>query len=476
MSTDRMLASIADNTGMLDACQLLIRKNNEDDREVMSWVDEQCYQRKVDLRSFLYEVQQVVSIFQPGQENDEYYLTLGLEVGASDKEIKESYRELCLRYHPDTTTLNADDAATAFIEVNKAYQVLRNNNDGGQKHSIPSAPSSPHWRQENKTNPVSVTKKRRNIFWFSSLTLLMIVVSILAARSYQKKAMITGLQLHQAAFIPPNSDFEVEVKETPLKDNSALALAKADKVEKVAVNVGGAKIPGEELPKTEAITIAEKVSEVSLVSPEEAVEKNPEEIVAEELVVREKKSDGKSLEPAQSVPAGKILDKPEVIIVVKDSKKAKKLFEHSPLSEVSVPVAVPPIEVAEPEPTPEKVHAVMQSKIEHFLKNYIAAYENKDLETFSSFFDEYATENGKAINSVFPTYIELFTAAGEIIFDISILKWTKKQSNVEMDGRFTIRIHYKDGKKVKGNGNISFVFKDLQPELLIKAMAYKFDK
>jgi DnaJ-domain-containing protein 1 len=474
-STDRMLASIADNTGMLGACQLLLRKNNEDDREVLSWVDEQCYQRKVDLRNFLYEVQQVVSIFQPDQENDEYYLALGLEIGAGEKEIKEAYRELCLRYHPDTTTLSDDEAATAFIEVNEAYRVLRNNVEKGRKHVIRPTPS-PHWSQENKTNTVSASKKRRNIFWFSSLTFLMIVSSILAARSYQKKAMITGLQLHQAAFIPPNSDSELEVKKTPEKNEPALALTNVGT--EIAVNVEPAKISDKKLLKAKVVTIVEKVSEVPLASVVEAVETIPEEVSAEEIVVKEEKRDEKNSESAHSVSAGKSLDKPEVVIVVKDSKKSKKIFEQRSLLEVSVPAAAfaLPIDVAVPEPTPEEVHVVKQSQIEQFLKNYVAAYEKKDLQTFSSFFDENATENGKAINSVFPTYIELFAAAGEIIFDISILKWSENQENVEMDGRFAIRIHYKDGKKVKGTGTISFLLKDLQPEFLIKEMTYQFDK
>ena len=61
ISTDRMLAYIADNTGMLTVCRLLVKKNNEDDRETISWVDEQCHQKQVDVRNFLYEIQQVLS-------------------------------------------------------------------------------------------------------------------------------------------------------------------------------------------------------------------------------------------------------------------------------------------------------------------------------------------------------------------------------------------------------------------------------
>ena len=54
----------------------------------------------------------------------EYYEVLGVSKGASDMDIKKSYRKLAMEYHPDR---NQGDPAAAekFKEVQEAYSVLR---------------------------------------------------------------------------------------------------------------------------------------------------------------------------------------------------------------------------------------------------------------------------------------------------------------------------------------------------------------
>ncbi len=52
----------------------------------------------------------------------DYYEILGLERGASDEDIKRSFRKLAQRWHPDVNT--DPDADERFKEINEAYQVL----------------------------------------------------------------------------------------------------------------------------------------------------------------------------------------------------------------------------------------------------------------------------------------------------------------------------------------------------------------
>ena len=56
-------------------------------------------------------------------EYKDYYKILGVSRNASKDDIKQAYRKLARKYHPDVS--KAADAEARFKEVNEAHEVLK---------------------------------------------------------------------------------------------------------------------------------------------------------------------------------------------------------------------------------------------------------------------------------------------------------------------------------------------------------------
>lgn len=447
-STEAMITFVADNNGMLAACKLLAEKNTEDDDEFISWVDEQCYTRQIDVRDFLYVVNQVLSIFHPKQEYDEHYGVLDLEVGATEEEIKEAFRKLSRRYHPDTASLEGASDTEKFTEINKAYRALLNRETEEQDIVQPQE-SNGHWRAENKRHRGELVKKK-NILLFVALTLGMIVISFFAARGYQQKAMITGLQRSHVVFVPSASKVE-EVVEKTREDHSVESVEPVKLADELSEPVR--EIGSEPVAKTRGAEILEAAVTV------DGSEAQEEQEVLEET---------KKLDSSPSVIIKIEKAKPLPVLSVKED--APKKEEHSR------PTALESQEKESVIPSPEEIKKETQKRIDSFLAAYIRSYERKDLPAFSSFFDLKATENGDPLEDILPAYTELFQQAETISLAVSMHKWQQKQENISVDGRFTIHITYKNSNKVQGEGDIRFLLADVNMQLSIKDITYHFDK
>ena len=57
-----------------------------------------------------------------------YYKILGVDENASNHELRKAFCKLSIELHPDTTSLERDDAKNRFQEVLEAYETLNNSN------------------------------------------------------------------------------------------------------------------------------------------------------------------------------------------------------------------------------------------------------------------------------------------------------------------------------------------------------------
>ena len=57
-----------------------------------------------------------------------YYKILGVDENASNHELRKAFCKLSIELHPDTTSLEKEDAKSKFQEVLEAYENLNNSN------------------------------------------------------------------------------------------------------------------------------------------------------------------------------------------------------------------------------------------------------------------------------------------------------------------------------------------------------------
>lgn len=74
----------------------------------------------------------------------DYYRELGLAPGASQDEIKKSFRALALKYHPDKNK-NSEESKQKFMKVVEAYEVLSNEQARKKYDQNPSSAPGHAW-------------------------------------------------------------------------------------------------------------------------------------------------------------------------------------------------------------------------------------------------------------------------------------------------------------------------------------------
>lgn len=94
------------------------------------------------------------------------YEILGIPNNATDAEVKDAYRKLAKKYHPDNYN-NAPDiaevAAEKMREVNEAYNdIMKNRKSGGSSYSASSSSSSSAYSSASSSSGSSYSGQSRN--------------------------------------------------------------------------------------------------------------------------------------------------------------------------------------------------------------------------------------------------------------------------------------------------------------------------
>ncbi|WP_438347736.1 DnaJ domain-containing protein [Paenibacillus sp. FA6] len=80
-----------------------------------------------------------------------YYHVLGIGREAQAAEIKQAYRQLAKRYHPDTNQ-GSEEATERFKQIHEAYEVL-SNESSRQEYDARSSSTNSQQSQQHKNAP-----------------------------------------------------------------------------------------------------------------------------------------------------------------------------------------------------------------------------------------------------------------------------------------------------------------------------------
>ena len=100
------------------------------------------------------------------------YEGLGVKPGASQEEIKSAYRKLVKQYHPDQYVDNPlkDLAQEKLVEVNKAYEMLKNNGGSGSYTSSSNGYNSNNNESNTYSNNTAIYSEIRSLIQMRNIS------------------------------------------------------------------------------------------------------------------------------------------------------------------------------------------------------------------------------------------------------------------------------------------------------------------
>ncbi len=115
-------------------------------------------------------------------------------------------------------------------------------------------------------------------------------------------------------------------------------------------------------------------------------------------------------------------------------------------------------------------------RLRSFLFLYCRAYESKDLDKFSAFFANDATENNRAFHEFLPRYRRNFERIKTFTYRIDLDSYTldNDTSNIKVKGKYFIQYLLNGGTWKENNGIISMELIESGDSYLVKRLNYSY--
>jgi len=493
-STEELIIFVAGSDNMLAFCRQLMDRFDRDPRDpLIREADTVCAAHGILPGLFFAEVRKVLlalNRFHDAGRN--HYAVLDLPAGASRMEVKNAYRRLSKKYHPDGME-GAGDGGRRFMEISGAYHALMAGFD--RERNVKTLP----WRKKKGHGPVSSRHRSRNLFvgLMLALVLVLIAITIFLSVGYNRKAVISQLEMNMAGLgraegpaVPATGEEEQG------GDNARATAGEEESAPEVSRPEKPAGQPADSLaeshPPVAPGFIPGRRAEAASPEPVKGLRQTME--VGSEVVTGQARTEKES-------PAGQTENREtpqDRVVAVKEAKP-----EPLPAAETRSPAVngerlagagnkaeqpggqvvffreesgmTPP----EPEGAAEAEQAPARDRakeIDEFIDRYTRRYSSRELIPFLALFTDNATENGQALAKITEQYRSLFAHTQNIRLAVLNLGWSREGDGFEARGDFRATYLYADGRSREHNGEITFHLVDDQGEMKISALEYVFLK
>ena len=516
-STEELIFFIAQDDAITLACSELQSKIARNNKTEIKKISSLCQRHHISLAYLTRELNHIQNIFAPQKNISNNHKILGLQAGANITEVKQSYRKLSIKYHPDTSNKNN---TSKFIEITKAYQRIINNADK-EENNAPPFPSA--WRPRKNTPPPPQQRKKKYLYLFSLITGVIILVIVSISINYQKRAMLKNISKISPTSSPvkPLTESAPAIVEDHSTEDYVFDESSTPAVQPHLIEMEQrpllptSKISGQlshQVPPDDRAFVPltpESMSHVQFLVPDIQTEaeaknsrtassffdnqfNNEESSTQEADYVEEAKSIVRAEEEhndlfsdilEQEQPAEeKIKTTTPAVVVIQQNPKQKKTSSLFSGARYHKAIVVKPKErkirkkkLPVPDTEQSTPNISIQQSLREFIQSYTAVYMSRNIAKFFLLFAEGALENGVPFSKIHHKYKQLFNATQSIDYSIDLLGTDIRDEGVSLTCRFKVQLVYTSKKTTSNTGTITFFLVKVKGRYKIKALSYHLD-
>jgi curved DNA-binding protein CbpA len=529
-STEELIIFVAGRDNMLAFCRQLIERFDRDPHDRMiREADAVCAAHGILPGALFLEIRKVLLALNKFHDaGRDHYAVLDLPAGASRMEVKNAYRRLSKKYHPDGTE-GAADGGRRFMEIAGAYHALMLGfHREKDQQRLP-------WRKKSRRDSAHSPRRSRNVFFGLLLALVVVLtgISVFLSAGYNRKAVISQFQTNlpdrgrqeepavlpaeagnaaygeaPAAALAPVAEAEEEqaVKEFvqreewagPEADSLADAHGSAarDAVPVEDADAGGSNsapadrdgsadpavlasaTPVEEQRQAARAEAAAAADQSPLPVAEHFVPPAPrdglavarsDDVAPDEQAVAVRGEEREAPGTGGELSAADRGRTREVVTETGEPARGQAAFsrEEGGMTASTADTAVPA-------PAAQPPARDVAREINEFVNHYARRYNDRELVPFLALFADNATENGHSLAAMTEQYKSLFAHTQRIRLSVLNLDWSEKGEGFEARGDFEASYLYDDGRSRKHNGEITFHLIDDRGEIKIHSLDYVF--